>query len=257
MPADLPVDLDAVALLLVAAVALLAGGINAIAGGGSLVLFPALLAVGLPPLAANVTNSVAVWPGYLGTAAGYRPELGGQARTVLALGLTSVLGGAAGSALLLTTDESVFEAVVPLLVIAAALLLAVQARVTALVQRLPGSGGGLRSPLLHAAVFAASVYGGYFGGALGVVLLAVLAVFLAGDLQRLNALRTVVALLVNTVALVAFALLGPVDWTVVAVAAPCALLGGYLGARVARRLPAQALRWTVVVFGVAVGLALL
>ncbi|HVM26786.1 MAG TPA: sulfite exporter TauE/SafE family protein [Mycobacteriales bacterium] len=248
--------MDPAQLAFVAAVALLAGGINSVAGGGSLVLFPALLAVGLPPLAANVTNTVSVWPGYVGTAFGYRPELRGQVRTVVVLGITAVAGGAVGAALLLTTDESVFEAVVPVLVIAAALLLALQTRVSVLVHRLPGSGGGLRSPLLHIAVFLASVYGGYFGGALGVILLAVLAVFLVGDLQRVNALRSVVALIVNTVALVAFALLGPVEWAAVAVAAPCALVGGYLGARLARRLPARALRWTVVVFGVGVGIAL-
>jgi uncharacterized protein len=255
---------DPVQLIFVAGVAVLAGGINSVAGGGSLVLFPALIAVGLPPLAANVTNTTAVWPGYVGTAVGYREELRGQARAVAALGATGVAGGATGAVLLLTTDESVFETVVPYLVITAALLLAAQARATALVQRMPGSTGGLRSPLLHVALFLAAVYGGYFGGALGVILLAVLAVFLVegtggealGGLQRVNALRGVLALMVNSVALVAFALFGPVDWLLVAVAAPCALLGGYLGARVARRLPARALRWTVVVFGVGVGIAL-
>jgi uncharacterized protein len=244
-------------LAFLAAVGMLAGGINAVAGGGSLVLFPALLAVGLPPLAANVTNTVAVWPGYVGAAAGYVAELRGQRPAALALGGTALLGGAAGAVLLLSTDERLFDTVVPFLVLGAALLLAAQARVTTAVQRLPGAAGGLRSPLLHAAVFLAAVYGGYFGGALGVILLAVLAVFLGGALQRLNALRSVLALVVNTVALLAFAVYGPVDWTAVAVAAPTALLGGYLGARVARRLPATALRWTVVVFAVGVAIALL
>lgn len=248
--------MDPLELAFVGAVALLAGGINAVAGGGSLVLFPALLATGLPPLPANVTNTVAVWPGYVGTAVGYRDELRDQGRAVVVLGATGAAGGAAGSALLLTTSEAVFDVVVPFLVIAAALLLAAQARVTAAVRRLPGSAGGLRSPLLHAAVFLAAVYGGYFGGALGVLLLAVLAVFLGGDLQRVNALRAVVSLVVNTVALLAFAAFGPVEWAAVAVAAPCALLGGYLGARLVRRLPAPALRWTVVVLGVTVGVAL-
>jgi uncharacterized protein len=243
-------------LAAVGAVGVLAGALNAVAGGGSLVLFPALIAAGLPPLAANVTNTVAIWPGYVGTALGYRAELAGQRRTTLGLSVTSLLGGATGAALLLTTPEAVFDAVVPALVVLASLLLALQARVTAVVQRLPGSAGGPGSPLLHLALFAAGVYGGYFGGALGVVLLAVLAVFLPGDLQRLNALRSVLSLLVNTVALVAFALLGPVEWPVVAVCAPACLLGGYLGARAARRLPAAALRRVVVLFGVAVGFTL-
>lgn len=234
-----------------------AGAVNAVAGGGSLLLFPALLAAGLPPLAANVTNSVALWPGYVGTAVGYRTELADAGGTVRALSATSLIGAAIGAALLLLTPSSVFSAVVPFLVLAASLLLAAQTPVTRWVQGLPGSGGDARSPLLHGAVLLASVYGGYFGGALGVVLLAVLAVFLAQDLQRLNALKAVLSLLVNTVALAAFALFGPVDWAVVAVAAPASLVGGYLGARAARRLPARGLRLTVVAFGIVVGLLLL
>lgn len=243
-------------LALVGVVALLAGGLNAVAGGGSLLLFPALLAAGLPPLAANVTTTVSIWPGYVGTAAGYRTELQGQRRRVLALAVTALLGGGTGAVLLLTTPERLFEAIVPVLIVLASILLGLQTRVTRWVQTVPGASGGLRSPLLHAALFLAAVYGGYFGGALGVVLLAVLAVFLAGDLQRLNALRAVLSLLVNTIALGAFALFGPVDGSVVAVAAPGCLLGGYVGARLARRLPVGALRGVVVVFGMVVGIAL-
>jgi uncharacterized protein len=243
-------------LVLVGVAAVVAGALNSIAGGGSLLLFPALIAVGLSPLAANVTNTVSIWPGYVGTALGYRTELRGQGRRALVLSLTALLGGTTGAVLLLTTPESVVSAVVPVLVIAASLLLALQTAVTRWVQRVPGSAGGTGSPLLHVALFLAAVYGGYFGGALGVILLAVLAVFLAGDLQRVNALRGVLSLLVNTVALVAFALFGPVDWLLVAVCAPLCLLGGYLGARVARRMPVQALRLVIVVFGLSVGVAL-
>jgi uncharacterized membrane protein YfcA len=248
--------MGAAELALVGLAALVAGGLNAAAGGGSLLLFPTLLAVGLPPLAANVTTTVSIWPGYVGTALGYRSELRGQRRRVLVLSLTALLGGTSGAVLLLTTPESVFSAVVPVLVLFAALLLAVQARVTRWVQKVPGSAGGTGSPLLHVALFLAAVYGGYFGGALGVILLAVLAVFLAGDLQRVNALRAVLSLLVNTVALIAFALFGPVEWVAVAVAAPACLAGGYAGARVARRMPVQALRAVIVVFGVVVGVTL-
>jgi uncharacterized membrane protein YfcA len=243
-------------LVLLAVVALLAGGLNAVAGGGSLLLFPALLALGLGPLAANVTTTVSLWPGYVGTTVGYRGELRGQRRRVVALCATALVGGATGALLLLTTPEELFDDVVPFLVITASLLLAVQTLVTRWVQGLPGSAGGVHSPLLHLALFLGAVYGGYFGGALGVVLLAVLAVFLVEGMQRLNALKAVLSLLVNTVALVAFAVFGPVVWTAAAVAAPAALVGGYLGARAARRLPATWLRAVVVLFGLGVGTAL-
>ncbi|MFP5218976.1 MAG: sulfite exporter TauE/SafE family protein [Actinomycetes bacterium] len=249
--------MTALELVLLGGVAVLAGGINSVAGGGTLLLFPALIAAGLSPLAANVTSTTAVWPGYAGTAAGYREELRGTGAELRALGATGLAGGAVGAALLLTTDEAVFEAVVPFLVLAAAALLAVQPRMSRLVEGLPGYAGAHRSPLLHAVVFLAAVYGGYFGAALGVILLAVLALFLARGLQEVNALRGAVALLVNTVALVAFALFGPVHWGAVAVTAPAAVVGGYMGARVARRLPVPVLRWTVVVVGVAVAVALL
>lgn len=242
---------------LLALAGLVAGAVNAVAGGGSLLLFPALLAAGLPPLAANVTNTLAVWPGYVGTVAGYREELRGDRPAVLALGVTGLAGGGVGAGLLLLTGPAAFEAVVPFLVIAAAVLLGVQPRIADAVRRLPGSAGGLRSPLLHAALLAAAVYGGYFGGALGVVLLAVLAVLLTRDLREVNALRSVVSLLVNTVALVVFAAFGPVHWTAVAVTAPAAVLGGYLGARGARQLPVPVLRWAVVTVGVTVGIWLL
>ena len=244
------------ALVLVVA-GLAAGSINAVAGGGSLVSFPALLALGLPPLSANVTNSVAVWPGYVGTSWGYRRELRTQGRRVLALTPAAVLGAACGCLLLLVTSEEVFARAVPFLVILGSLLLAVQGRVTAQVRRWPGAGSGIRSPLLHGSIVLAAAYGAYFGGGLGVVLLASLGLFLADDLQRLNALKSLLSLVINAVALVAFALFGPVVWSAVAALAPAALLGGYLGARIARRLDPTVLRAVVVVFGIGVGIALL
>ena len=249
--------MDAAALPALGAVGLVAGAVNAVAGGGSLLLFPALVAAGLPPLAANVTNTTALWPGYLGAVAGFRSDLQGQRRPVLLLGTTALVGGGLGAALLLATGAGTFETLVPFLVLCASLLLAGQPRLTRFVQGRRGAGGGAASPLLHVAVLLAGVYGGYFGGLLGVVLLAVLGVFLGGAMVGMAALRSVLSLLVNTVALVAFALLGPVDWRAVAVAAPAALVGGWLGARLARRLPATGLRWTVVVVGVAAAVALL
>ena len=242
-------------VLLVAGLA--AGGVNAVAGGGSLISFPALIALGLPPLTANVTNTVAVWPGYVGTSWGYRQELATQLRRVAALTPAAALGAAAGCVLLLVTSQETFERVVPYLVILGSLLLAVQGRVTQRVRQWPGAGAGVRSPLLHLALFVAATYGAYFGGGLGVVLLACLGLFIADGLQSLNALKSVLSLVINAVALVAFALFGPVVWSAVAVLAPAALAGGYLGASVARRLSPTVLRGVVVVFGIGVGIALL
>lgn len=244
-------------LAVVALVALAAGGVNAVAGGGSLLLFPALVATGLGPLAANVTNSVALWPGYAGAVAGLHEELRTQRAHALALSGTALAGGAAGAGLLLVTGEGAFEAVVPVLVLAASGLLALQPQVARRVSRLRGTGRRGPAVLLHALVLAAGVYGGYFGALLGVVLLAVLGVLLGGALPALAALRSLLSLVVSTVALVAFALLGPVEWAAVAVGAPAALLGGWAGARLLRRLPGDVVRWAVAVAGAVAGVALL
>jgi uncharacterized protein len=244
-------------LLLLVGAGLLAGSLNAVAGGGSLISFPALLAAGLPPLQANVTNTVSVWPGYVGTAVGYRPELVGQRPRLVLLLPTALAGAALGCALLLLTPESVFDAVVPFLVLLASLLLAVQARVAERVRAWPGGAGDIRSPLLHIGALLGAAYGAYFGGGLGVVLLGLLGLFVADGMQRLNALKNVLSLVINTVALLVFALFGPVQWASVAVLAPATLAGGYFGARVARRLDPAVLRWTIVVFGLVVGVALL
>jgi uncharacterized protein len=241
-------------LVLIAVAGFLAGAVNAVAGGGSLISFPALVAAGLPTLAANVTNTTAVWPGYLGSAAAYRAELADQGPRVRSLGITAAVGGAAGAAVLLVAPDAVFDAIVPFLVLAGSVLLGMQPRIALLVRAredIDASGHRLQ---LHAAVFGASVYGAYFGGGLGVILLAVLGIYIADDLQRLNGLKSGLSLLINTIALVAFALFGPVDWAAVAVVAPASLLGGYAGARLARRLSPDALRSTVVVFGVVVAI---
>ena len=243
-----------VVVLVVAGIA--AGGVNAIAGGGSLIGFPALVALGLPALSANVTNSVSMWPGYAGTCWGYRRELKPQGTRLLALMPAAVLGAVAGCVLLLITSQELFERFVPVLVIGGSALLAVQGRVTERVRRLPGGGAGLRSPLLHVGIALAAAYGSYFGGGLGVVLLACLGLFLHDGLQQLNAAKAALSLLINAVALIAFSVFGPVDWASVAVLAPAALVGGDLGARVARRLDPARLRAVIVVFGIVVGIAL-
>ena len=239
-------------MVLIAVAGFLAGGVNAVAGGGSLISFPALVAAGLPTLDANVTNTTAVWPGYLGSAAAYRTELRDQGPRLRALAVTAVLGAAAGSAILLVASDEVFDAIVPLLVLAGSLLLAVQPRIARLVLARTEAGGTGQTLQLHASIFLAAVYGAYFGGGLGVILLAVLGIFVADHLQRLNGLKAALSLLINTIALLAFALFGPVHWASVAIVAPASLLGGYVGGRLARRLSPDALRSTIVVFGVVV-----
>lgn len=238
---------------LIAVAGFVAGAVNAVAGGGSLVSFPALVAIGLPTLAANVTNTVAVWPGYLGSTAAYRRELEDQRRPLAVLAATAMSGAVAGSVALLVAPAEVFDAVVPALILAGSLLLLVQPRVAAMVRQRaaarPGRGHRLE---LHTAVFCAGAYGAYFGGGLGVILLAVLGIFVPGHLQRTNALKTALSALINTVALIAFALFGPVHWAAVAVVAPAALSGGYAGGRLARTLSPTVLRLTVVGFGVIV-----
>ena len=242
---------------LLAGAGLLAGGVNAVAGGGSLISFPALLAAGYPAVTANVTNTVALFPGYAGSVVGGRAELEGQGGRVRAVGVTSVVGAVAGSVLLLTTPGEVFRAVVPFLILLACALLVLQPRLARLVQGGTGSRTGPGSPTLQLGVLLAAVYGAYFGAGLGVLLLGVLGIFLAEQLRRLNALKNFLSLLINAVALVAFGVFGPVAWEAVLVVAAASLAGGYLGARVARRIPSALLRAAVVAYGVVVSVVLL
>jgi uncharacterized membrane protein YfcA len=241
------------AFLLVAG--LVAGAVNAAAGGGSLLVFPSLLAVGLPPLAANVTNSIAQWPGYVGIVAGTGRELRGQGRRILLTSAVSVVGAAVGCTLLLVLPSSVFDAVVPALVLLATAVFALQPLIRRWTAPTPGMPDRLVT--LLPTVFLAAVYGGYFGGALGVILIATLSTFAHDTLVRLNALKGLLSLVVATVTVVYFAIGAPVDWPAVAVLAPTTLVGGYIGARVARRSPEGVLRTAVVVLGMTVGVYLL
>lgn len=233
-----------------------AGAVNAIAGGGSLISFPALLAVGYPNIQANVTNTVALWPGYVGGVAGYHTELTGQRGRIIAFSVTSVIGTAAGCGLLLATPAGVFAALVPVLVTVASLLLALQPWLKRRLSASERINGTAHRVLLHGAMLLGGVYGGYFGAGLGVMLLGVLGVFVHDHLQRLNAVRAVLSLVINTVAVAAFALFGPVRWDAVAVMAVASLVGGFLGARVARLLSPAVLRAVVVTFGLSVALTL-
>jgi uncharacterized protein len=235
---------------------LVAGAVNAVAGGGSLLVFPALLAVGFAPLPANVTNSVAQWPGYLGIVLGARDELKGQRRRILATSAVAVVGSAVGCVLLLTLPGSVFDAVVPVLVLLASVVLGLSPQIKRWIGA-PEPGAPDRTAVLLPAIFLAAVYGGYFGGALGVIVISTLSICAHDTLVRLNALKGLLSLVIASVTVVIFAIDAPVDWLAVVLLAPTTLVGGFLGARLARRLPENVLRWSVVVLGLAVGIYLL
>ncbi|MBD7958106.1 sulfite exporter TauE/SafE family protein [Microbacterium sp. Sa4CUA7] len=253
-------DWGAIVLLALAGTA--AGAINAIAGGGSLVTFPALLALGYPPVIANVTNTVAALPGYVGGAWGYRRELSGQRRRIIVLSVITVVGALVGSTLLLLGDEGTFTAVVPWLVLASTLLLAAQPYLSALVARRTerGAASTPRTERLRwagAGQLGVAVYGGYFNAGLGIMMLGVLGVALRESLQRLNALKSVLSVVASAVSLVFFAIFADVSWPAAGIMAVSGLLGGWLGAAIGRRLPVPLLRWSVVIFGLAVFVALL
>ncbi|MEZ5102404.1 MAG: sulfite exporter TauE/SafE family protein [Thermoleophilia bacterium] len=241
-------------LLLVSGAGFLAGAVNGVAGGGSLISFPALLAVGYGSVPANVTNQVAVLPGYLGGSIAYREELQGQGPRIRTLGLTSAAGGLLGSLLLLVSPEAVFRQLVPFLILLSCALLAAQPLLARLVQR-SGAGGSRRS--LLAAQLSVSVYGGYFGAGLGIMMLALLGSFLRDDLHRVNALKGVLSLVIGLASAAFFALFGPVAWTAAGVMAVASLVGGQLGVKVARRVGATTLRTVVVLFGIAVAIQLM
>ncbi len=225
-----------------------AGGINAVVGSGSLITFPTLLAVGLPPVVANVSNNVGLVPGNLASVLGYRAELKGQQARLIRLGVGSLLGSILGGLLLLWLPERAFTVIVPVLIALACVLVVVQPKLNAwLAGRRTHPHGG---PWLWLGVFGAGVYGGYFGAAQGVVLIGLLGVFLDDELQRLNAAKNMLALLVNTASAVLFIILAHIDWGAALLIALGSTLGGFVGARVGRRLPAPVLRGLIVCVGV-------
>jgi hypothetical protein len=236
---------------------LLGGAVNSVAGGGSLISFPALLAVGYPGVTANMTNTVALWPGYVGGSVAYRRELEGQRSRAMVLATTCVLGGLAGSVLLLTTPASVFKRAVPWLILLACALFALQPLATHALTKRQAPSKEHRSLGLHVAVFLAAIYGAYFGAGLGIVLLAVLGLAIPDSLQKLNGLKQVLSVVINSVAVVAYGVFGPVAWTAVAIMAVASLVGGRLGGGFARRLSPILLRVLVLGFGVTVGCILL
>lgn len=241
--------------ILVALAAVAAGAINALAGGGTLITFPTLTFLGVPAVAANVTNTVALCPGYFGGTLAQWNDLRGQKTRLWMLVPASVVGGVIGGFLLLQTGEKLFRDLVPYLILLASGLLAIQDPVRAwLTKRMAaGQGGGLEK-LTWLPVSLASVYGGYFGAGLSVIVLSALGLTLEDSLTRLNALKQAVGFAVNVAAAVFFLFSGQVVWSVALVMAIGALIGGTLGGRLAGRIKPSTLRWTVVTIGVIISI---
>jgi len=229
-----------------------AGGINTVVGSGTLVTFPVLLAVGYPPVVANVSNTVGLVPGSISGAIGYRAELAGQRERIMRLGVASLLGGLTGGILLLTLPESAFEAIVPVLIALALVLVVLQPRLSRMVAERRTSARPHGGPLLWTGIYGTGVYGGYFGAAQGIILLALMGIAIPDeDLQRLNALKNVLAAIVNGVAAVLFIAVADVAWAPALILAVGAAAGGQIGAKVGRRLSPALLRGVIVVVGVA------
>lgn len=241
-----------------------AGAINAVAGGGSLISFPALIWAGYSAKTANVTNTVALWPGTVGGSFGYREELRRQRARVITLLLPAAAGGLVGSVVLLATPTSAFDAIVPFLILFACGLLAVQTPLSRFAQthRLSPQTAEHVPALLQIAVFVLAIYGGYFGAGLGIMMLAVLSVLLPDDIQHSNALKGLLALIINAVAVIYFiaaslAGRGYIRWGPAGLMAMGAIVGGYLGVGVARRLGRTWLKVAVITYGVVVAAVLL
>lgn len=226
-----------------------AGGINTIVGSGTLVTFPTLLAIGYPPVLANVSNTVGLVPGSLSGAIGYRRELVGQGARLIRLGAASVLGGLTGAFLLLKLPASAFNAIVPVLIGLGCVLVLAQPWISRHI-RPPAPAPPHGSEIMLVLVYAAGIYGGYFGAAQGVLLIAILGLGLAESLQRINAAKNILAMLVNGVAALVFITISQVSWKAAGIIAAGSVIGGQVGATVGRRLPPVVFRGFVAVVGV-------
>jgi uncharacterized membrane protein YfcA len=235
------------ALVFVAGVC--AGTINTVVGSGTLVTFPTLIGIGVPPVTANVTNSVGLFPGSMVGAWGYRRELEGQRERGIVLGIASVIGAAIGAVLLLVLPADAFQAIVPALIIIALLLVIFGKNITAKLAVRGHHPKTETTPLLFGLTLASGIYGGYFGAAQGVVLMGIFGIMLAEPIQRQNGLKNLMAGLVNLVAAIVFTLTADVDWAAAGLIALGAMVGGVLGARVGRRLSPAVLRAVIVVVG--------
>lgn len=253
-----------VEIVAIVAAGLAAGTINTIVGSGSLVTFPTLLALGYPPVVANVSNTVGIVFGSISGAVGYRRELEGQRDRAIKLSLIGGFGGLTGGILLLGLPETAFDRIVPILILFAVVLVALQPRLTRWMaarrqsRQDDGHAPEREHPIAFLVfVFLTGVYGGYFGAAQSVIFMALLGIFVVDTLQRLNALKNVVAAVVNGVAAVLFAIFAPVSWPVVVLLAIGSIVGGQIGAHVGRRLSPDVLRGAIIVVGTIVGVRLL
>ena len=245
--------------LIVCAAAFAAGVINSIAGGGTLLSFPVLVWLGRNPVLANATNSVALWPGSLAGALGFRRELAQVRRWLLLLTIPSLVGGAAGAILLLHTSERTFERLVPFLIFGATLLLAFQEAIS---RRLNSVARAHENPTTGWVIFVftfqllVGLYGGYFGAGMGILMLAALGLIGLTDLHQMNGLKNLLAICINGIAAIYFALLGAVLWHDAIIMAVAAIAGGFAGARLAHKLGRRFVRAAVVVIGVTMTIAL-
>jgi uncharacterized protein len=241
-------------LTIAALAAVLAGMVNAIAGGGTLITFPVLTALGLPPVVANITNTVALCPGYLAGTLAQKKDLKGQKMKLLILIPIGILGGIAGGGLLIYAGDKNFRTIVPYLILLASLMLAMQNKVKSwIIKRTTISIDEdlLKSPLILI-VLMASIYGGYFGAGVSVIILASLGLILNDSINRLNALKQAVSFFINISAAVFFCFSGKVNWLAALVLACGAIIGGYIGGRVSGKINPQVLRWTVIIIGIIV-----
>jgi len=248
--------LNMVDFVVIALAAAAAGAVNALAGGGTLISFPALVAVGIPPVSANVTNTVALVPGYLGATIAQAKDLAGQRRRLWLVIPAAVAGGLLGGFILLNTSEKLFSSLVPFLILLASALLGFQNRLRSWVVARAQRAGHATLPEFWVVfpVFLAAIYGGYFGAGLSVIVLAVLALVIDDTLTRLNGLKQAIAFSVNVAAAIFFLFSGRVVWPAALVMAVGALLGGVLGGRLASRIKPETLRKVVVSIGVAVSI---
>ena len=232
--------------------ALIAGAINSVAGGGSFISFPALLFTGIPPIPANATNSVAVWPGSLASVWAYRRELHAERRVLIPMGLVSLLGGYIGARLLLVTPERAFTTLIPWLLLVATLLFTFGGFITTpLRKRMARNGApGLPEEIgISLIQFIIAVYGGYFGAGIGILMLAALTMMGMDDIHRMNALKSLLATLINGVAIITFMVSRVVCWPQAALMVMGSVLGGYGGAWLARRTNPAMVRYIVILVG--------
>jgi uncharacterized membrane protein YfcA len=251
--------------LVIGIAAFVAGAINSIAGGGTLISFPALMYIGVPPVMANATNTVAIWPGSFAGVLGFREDIKKLQRWLLWLMIPSLFGGLAGALILLRTPEKTFARIVPLLILGATLLLAAQEVITRKLNRFLTSHDktstaltSRRGWIIFAFTFQffVSVYGGYFGAGMGILMLAALGLIGMHDLHQMNGLKNLLAICINGVAAIYFAMHGAIVWTHVLIMAIASIIGGFAGARLAHRLGRKFVRGAVVAIGLAMTVVL-